>query len=536
MKKGFAVVMATMLAVSAGCTAKQETASTPEKEKAEKKVLRLNNGKEPTSFDPPIGFDNVSWVPLNNLGEGLTRLGKSHKPEPAAAEKWDVSKDGKVYTFHLRKNAKWSNGDPVTAKDFEFAWKRMLSPELASPAAFLGYFIEGAEAYNTKKGTADNVKVKAIDDYKLQVTLTSPQAFFLSIISNPSFFPVPKEVVEKDPKWAKEASTFVSNGPFKLVKWEHGKEMTFEKNKNYWDSKTVKLDEIDWAMVNDVKTEYQMYKTNELDTSSVPPELSEKLLKDGEAKVVDQAGLEFYRFNLKQAPFQNTKIRQAFAMSIDQEKIAKYVKRAGQKPAYGFVGYGFKDAAGKDFRKTNGDLLKTDTKKAKQLLEEGMKEEGYQKLPEVTLTYSTSDMNKPVAEAIQQMIKESLGVDIKLANMEWNVFSTDQKAGKFQFSRSTFLADYGDPVNYLENFTTGNPMNRTAWSNPEFDELIAKSKKEGNEKKRFEYLYKAEKVLMADAPLVPLYFYNQVYLQNEKVTGIVRHPVGYLELKWADLK
>ncbi|UOY91244.1 peptide ABC transporter substrate-binding protein [Ectobacillus sp. JY-23] len=535
MKKGFAIVMATMLAVSAGCTAKQETATT-EKGKAEKKVLRLNNGKEPTSFDPPIGFDNVSWVPLNNLGEGLTRLGKTHKPEAAAAESWKVSPDGKTYTFKLRKDAKWSNGEPVTAKDFEFAWKRMLSPELASSAAFLAYFIEGAEEYNTGKGSVDNVKIKAVGDYELEVVLTSPQAFFLSVISNPSFFPVPQKIVEKDPNWFKEAATFVGNGPFKLTKWEHGSEMVFEKNKHYWDNKSVKLDEIKWAMVNDVKTEYQMYKTGELDVSSVPAELAEKLLKDGEAKAEDQAGIEFYRFNLKQAPFQNAKIRQAFAMSIDQAKIAQYVKRAGQKPAYGFVGFGFKDANGKDFRQTSGDLLKTDTTKAKQLLEEGMKEENYKTLPEVTLTYNTSDTNKPVAEAIQQMIKESLGVDIKLANMEWNVFSTEQKAGKFQFSRGSFLADYGDPVNFLENFTTDNSMNRTSWSSTQFDELIAKSKKEGDEKKRFEYLYEAEKLLMKDASIVPLYFYNQVYLQQEKVTGVVRHPVGYLELKWADLK
>jgi dipeptide transport system substrate-binding protein len=535
MKKWSAILMAALLVLSA-CTAKQDSSASPEKGKEAKKILRLNNGNEPTSFDPPIGFDGVSWNALNNLGEGLTRLGKDHKPEAAAAEKWDVSSDGKVYTFHLRKDAKWSNGKPVTAEDFEYAWQRMLSPELASPAAFLAYFIEGAEAYNTGSGSADGVKVKAVDKYTFEVKLISPQAFFLSVITNPSFFPVPKEVAEKNPNWAKEASTFVGNGPFKLTKWEHSKEMVFEKNEHYWDAKSVKLDGVKWAMVNDPNTEYQMYQTGELDSSSVPSELAEKLIKEGKVKMEDQAGLEFYRFNVKMEPFQNAKIRKAFSLAIDQEKIAKYVKRQGQKAAYGIVSYGFKDADGKDFRKTNGDLIKTNAAKAKQLLEEGMKEEGYKQLPEVTLTYSTSEPNKMVAEALQQMFKETLGVDVKLANMEWNVFSADQKAGKLQFSRSSFLADYGDPVNFLENFTTGNSMNRTGWSNARYDELIKKSKQEKDEKKRFEYLYEAEKLLLTELPVVPIYFYNKTYLQKDNVTGVVYHPVGYLELKWADKK
>ncbi|MBO9130100.1 peptide ABC transporter substrate-binding protein [Bacillus sp. 165] len=535
MKKWLAVLM-TMLLMLSACTAKQDSSASPEKGKEAKKILNLNNGNEPTSFDPPIGFDGVSWNALNNLGEGLTRLGKDHQPEPAAAEKWDVSSDGKVYTFHLRKNAKWSNGKPVTAEDFEYAWKRMLSAELASPAAFLAYFIEGAEAYNTGKGSADDVKVKAVDENTFEVTLTSPQAFFLSVITNPSFFPVSKDVVENNADWAKEAATFVGNGPFKLTKWEHSKEMVFEKNEHYWDAKSVKLDGVKWAMINDSNTEYQMYQTNELDSSSVPSALAEKLIEDGKVKMEDQAGLEFYRFNVNMEPFQNQKIREAFSLAIDQEKIAKYVKRQGQKAAYGMVSYGFEDASGQDFRKHNGDLIKTDTAKAKQLLEEGMKEEGYKALPEVTLTYSTSDGNKMVAEALQQMINEALGVDIKIANMEWNVFSEDQKAGKFQFSRGSFLADYGDPVNFLENFTTGNIMNRTAWSNAQYDELIKKSKQEKEEKQRFEYLYQAEQLLLKELPVVPLYFYAQTYLQKDNITGVVHHPVGYLELKWADKK
>jgi dipeptide transport system substrate-binding protein len=542
MKKFATMLVSVMILFAmAACTATKDAGSGPEKDngngkaKAEK-VLYMNNSQEPTSFDPSIGFDAVSWNSLNNIMEGLTRLDESHQPKAATAKNWDLSKDGKTYTFHIRPEAKWSNGDDVKASDFVFAWQRLLNPETGSSAAFLGYFIEGAEAYNTGTGTADAVKVKAVDKKTLEVTLTSPQSYFLSVISNPCFFPINEKVATANPKWFAEASTFVSNGPFKLTGWNHDSDFTFTKNDKYWDVKNVKLDKVHWAMVNDENTEYQMYKTGELDTSDVPSELADQLFKEGDVKVEDQAGEYFYRFNLTKEPFQNENIRKAFALAVNQKQMVDLVTKNKEKPAYGFVSYGFKDPSGKDFRKESGELIKTDVAKAKELLKKGMEEEKYTTLPEVTLTYSTSDVHKKIAEALQQMFKENLGVDVKLANMESSVFATDQKALKFQLSRSSFLADYADPINFLENFITGSSMNRTGWSNPKFDQLIIDAKKEKDEKKRYDMMYKAEKLLLEAVPIIPIHFYNQVYLQNKNVTGIVRHPVGYLELKWADKK
>lgn len=542
MKKFLSLLLAgVLLFVMAACTANEDAGketdskddSKKEEESAEK-VLYLNNGQEPTSFDPPIGFDSVSWSALNNLMEGLTRLGQNHEPEAAIAEKWDISEDGKTYTFQIREDAKWSNGDPVTAGDFEFAWKRLLNPDTGSSAAFLGYFIEGGEAYNNGEGSADDVKVKAVDDKTFEVTLVSPQAYFLSVITNPAFFPINEKVATENPQWFAEAESFVGNGPFNLTEWEHDSHFVMEKNDQYWDAENVKLDKINWAIIDDTNTEYQMYQTGELDVSAVPPELSEQLL--GEAKVEDQAGDYFYRFNVNMEPFQNENIRKAFAMAVDQKQIVDFVTKKGEKPAYGFVSYGFKDADGKDFRETAGDLVQTNVEEAKSLLKKGMEEEGYETLPEVTLTYSTSDSHKKIAEALQQMFKENLGVEVKLANMEWNVFAEEQKALKFQLSRSSFLADYADPINFLENFQTGHSMNRTGWSNEKYDQLIKDAKNEADEAKRFELMYEAEKILFEEMPIIPIHFYNQVYLYNDAVSGIVRHPVGYLELKWADKK
>ncbi|WP_284138959.1 MULTISPECIES: peptide ABC transporter substrate-binding protein [unclassified Virgibacillus] len=540
--KKFLVFLMTVFAVFVlvGCTATKDAGKEPNDEEGKdakestEKILKLNNGTEPKSLDPSIGFDAVSWDPLNNLMEGLTRLNKDHVAEPATAEKIDVSEDGKTYTFTIREDAKWSNGDPVVAKDFEFAWKYMLDPANASEAAFLGYFIEGAEAFNNGEGKADDVKVTAKDDKTLEVVLTAPTGFFPDLLTNPAFFPINHKVAAETPDWHAEADTFVSNGPFKLESWDHDVEMVFAKNDQYWDKGAVKLDKVHFAMVNDSNTQYQMFESGDLDTASIPAELSDQLIDGENVFIGDYGGLEFYRFNVKEEPFQNKKIRKAFAYAVNRENIAEYVVKNGVEPAFGFVSPGFKGPDGKDFREKNGDLVTFDAEKAKQLLEEGMKEEGYEKLPPITLSYNTSDTNKAVAEELQNMYKETLGVEVSLENQEWNVFSEAQKALELQFSRSSFINDYSDPINFLESFITDSYMNRTGFSSKAYDELIAKGKTESDEEKRWEYMYEAEKMLAEEMIIMPIRYYNTVVLEAEGVSGILRHPVGYFDLKYAD--
>ena len=273
------VLMALLTLVLAACTASKDAGkddTSKDGGKKEEKVLRLNNGVEPSSFDPSVAFDAVSWAPLNNLMEGLVRLNDKNEPEPAMAEKIDVSDDGLTYTFTLRDNAKWSNGDNVTAGDFVYGWKHMLDPKTASPAAFLAYVIDGAESYNTGKGKPEDIAIEAKDDKTFVVKLNAPTEAFLNIVSNPSFFPVNEKVATENPKWFTEADSFVANGPFKLESWDHDSKMVFAKNDQYWDKDTVKLDKVEWAMVNDSNTEYQMYQTDELDISAVPSELAER--------------------------------------------------------------------------------------------------------------------------------------------------------------------------------------------------------------------------------------------------------------------
>lgn len=543
MKKWWLLLAVAVMTIAlVACTANEDAGKEKDgddkeeavEETTAQKVLYLNNGDEPTSFDPSVGFNAVSWSPLNNLMEGLTRLSEDHQAVEATAEKIDVSEDGLTYTFTIREDAKWSNGDPVVAGDFVYGWRHMLDPETASPAAFLAYFIEGAEAYNTGDGKAEDVAVKAVDERTFEVVLTAPTESFLNIITNPSFFPVNEKVATDNPKWHAEAGTFVGNGPFKLVEWEHDVSFAFEKNEHYWDADVVKLDRIEWAMVIDSTTEYQMYEAGELDVSGVPAELSEQLADSEEIRIDDQAGIYFFRFNTSMEPFTNKKIRRAFGLAVNQEEIVDYVTKNNEKPAHGFVSYGFIGPDGKEFRDTAGKLVELSPDEAKKLLEEGMAEEGYEELPPVTLTYSTSESHQNIAVALQAQFKEVLGVEVELQNVEGSVFLAEQKELKYQLSRSSFLQDYADPVNALESFVTDSPMNRTTWSNKAYDELIQKAKNEVDEEARWDLLVQADELLMEEMPVFPLYFYNQVTLEKPGVKNILRHPVGYVDLKTAD--
>ncbi|WP_078392415.1 peptide ABC transporter substrate-binding protein [Shouchella patagoniensis] len=540
MALGFAVTMA---ACTTGGSTDEDSSEANEneeggnEEQASDKILLLNNGNEPVSLDPQIAFEAVSSAPLNNIMEGLARLGPDHTPEPATAESWDISDDGLTFTFHIRDDANWSNGDPVTAEDFEYAWKRLVDPDTGSSAAFLADLIEGATEFSEGEGSVEEVKVTALDEKTLEVVLTSPQQYFLSLITNPSFFPVHKETVEANADWHTEADTYISNGPFALSGWDHNSELRMTRNNEYWDSDNVALDGATWFMIDDAMTAYQLFDQGGLHSTAPPADMAEQLIADGEVDLYDQAGTYFYRFLVTEEPFQNKKIRQAFAKAVNRESIVDHVIKQNQEPASAFVSNGFTEPSGEDFRDVGGDYFEMDVEEARSLLEEGMAEENYEELPPVTLSYSSgSNDHQRIAETLQQMYKENLDVDVELEVVESSVFLDRQRGLEMQMSRSSFIADYADPINFLESFITDSSMNRTGWSNEEYDRLIEESRMEGNEESRFKLLHEAEAILLDEMPFFPLYFYNQPVLENESVSGVVRHPVGYIELKWADIE
>lgn len=521
--------------LAAGCSSDTSNQANPNGQQ-QSKFMRYNSVKEPTSLDPSVGYDQPSYDVVNNFLEGLTRLDKNQNPAGAVAKDWKVSEDGKTYTFNLREEAKWSNGDPVSADDFIFAWKHMLDPKTASDAAFLAYPIVGAEEYNSDKGPADAIGLKAINAKTLEIKLKQPAPWLIGLLANPAFYPINKANAEKNPKWFTDASTIVSNGPFKLTEWKHDSEIKLVKNDNYWDKNNVKLDGVIYKMIADGNTEYQLFQSGQLESSQLPADMSDQLFKEGKVKVNDSAGIEYYRLNTTKPPFNNLNIRKAFNLAIDRQKLVDLVQKRKEKPAVGLVSYGFKDPAGGEFRDVGGTLMKTDTAEAKKLLEKGMQELGLTTFPEITLSFNSTDVNQKNAEAVQAMLKDALGVNIKLASMDRKVLTENQKKLDYQISRSSWLPDFADPVNTLEIMVSDNSSNRTGWKNAQFDKLIKDSYNEPDNKKRFTMMHEAEKILMDEQPIIPLYFYNSVRLEKDNVIGVLRPTFGYIDFKYADIK
>ncbi|GAA0412015.1 peptide ABC transporter substrate-binding protein [Paenibacillus motobuensis] len=497
---------------------------------AKDQTLRINMSAEPPTFDPAQAQDSQANTVLKMMYEGLVRMDADDKEAPGAAESWEV--DGTKYTFHLRKDAKWSNGDPVTAKDFVFAWERVLNPNTqpAPPYAYQLYYIKNAEEFNN--GTIKDfgeVGVKATDDYTLEVELKDPTPYFLGLTSFYTFYPV-HQSVKDDPKWATDPNKMIVNGPFNLTSWITGQTIELTKNEQYSDKDNIKLNKINISLVESGATELESYRNGELDRAGGPNgeipsdqiPIVQKELPD-EYKVKGIAGTYYYQFNSKAEPFQNAKIRKAFSMAIDRQAIVDKITMGGQIPAYGAVPEGIAGAEG-EFRSEHSDkeYFQENVDEAKKLLEEGMKEEGYTKLPDITLIHNNGEGHKKIATAVADMWKKNLGVDVKIQNQEWSVFLKNRQSLDYQIARSGWSADFNDPMTFMDLWMTGAGNNDLGYSNPEYDELLKKAKSESDLKKRDEYFAKAEEIFIKDdMAYMPIYYYTNVSLVKPNLKGVV---------------
>ncbi|MEH6941389.1 peptide ABC transporter substrate-binding protein [Bacillus sp. JJ722] len=530
-----------LLLVITGCSTTTGSDEGKEKDGGKKegpKILRLNNSSEPGSLHPGTAQGtHDSWV-LEHVLEGLTKKSPDGKIVPGVAKDWTVSPDGKKYTFNLQEGTKWSNGDPVTAHDFEFAWKYALDPKTASNYAYQLYYITGAKEFNEKKGTAEQVGVKALNDYTLEVNLVAPTAYFIDLVSFYTYLPVNKKVQEANPKWATEGDSYVSNGPFKLTEWKHKTSIKIEKNENYYDKDKIKLDEVHFALIEDENTAWQMYKNNELDlVYPLPSDVQGQLVKSKPKDFYNakELALYYYNFNNKVKPFNNVKVRKALSMAIDRKVITENVAQGEQPPAYAIIPPGVPDAKG-DFQKNTGDLFKEDVNEAKKLLKEGLKEEGMDKMPEFTILFNTLDAHKKIAEAVQGMWKENLGVNVTLESVEFQVKIDREKAGDYKVSRAGWIGDYVDPMTFSDLWLTGGTQNDAKYSNAKYDELVNKAKVNNNIEERSKQLHEAEKILIEEMPIMPIYFYTKPYVLNEKVTGVFSPINRYPQFMYADIK
>lgn len=513
-----------------GCGAKSQEGAKPV---AKEQVIRYNVGAEPKTLDPAKATGLPEGTIMMQLFEGLTRYDAKQEIKPGIAESWEISKDGLTYTFKLR-DAKWSNGDPVTAKDFVYSWLRVLDPNTASEYAYQLFYIKGAEEYNSGKGKKEDVAVKALDDKTLQVTLKAPAPQFLGLTAFQTLYPVHQKTVEGNPSWFADPAKYVSNGPFKMVSWDHNQKIVVEKNPNYWDADKVKLSKLEIYLIDSIDTAYNMFKTGQLDfQDDVPVQELAALKNSKELKIVPDASVYFYRFNVTRKPFNDVRVRKALAMAIDRKTLVEQVAQAGQKPAYAFVPFGFKDADGKDFRENAGDFFKEDMEQAKKLLAEAGYPDG-KGFPKVTIMYNTSENHQKIAQAIQQMWKKNLNIEVGLQNVEWQVKLDRESKLDYDIARAGWSPDYMDPMSFIDMFVTGGGNNQTGWSNPEYDKLVRQANSTGDQKVRMESMHRAEKLLMDEMPIMPIYFYTNPNLIKENVKGVIVPPFGtYADFKWA---
>lgn len=542
-----AVLMTAALTTTllAGCG---KTATTTDKTSGVPQIIKYNLGAEPATLDPALNDAVDGATVISNAFEGLCRLDEKSNAVPGVAKSWDVSSDGMKYTFHLRDNAKWSDGKAVVAGDFEYAWKRALNPDTASDYAYMLYYIKNGEAFNNSKNpdwtgakaTIDDVAVKAVDDKTLEVTLEYPTTYFLSLMAFPTYDPVRKDIVEKNPKdWATKPETFVCNGPFKMKEWKPKDSLNFVKSSSYWDASRIKLTDIEYKMLDQATTYSAAFKTGQLDFIESPPSLeTPQLLKDGTAKVTPYLGTYYLEFNLTDKAkavdpaaakaIADVRVRKALTLAIDRKVIVDNVTKGQQIPAGAFVPKGLpEDKSGKDFRNKDYYNPNGDVAQAKQLLADAGYPDG-KGFPTLTYLYNTSEAHQAIAEAIQDMWRKNLGINVELKNEEWKVFQKTRTSKNYLIARGGWISDFVDPMSFTDLFTSASGNNDPGYNSAAYDAKVKAAKMELDPAKRMKDMHDAEDILMTDLPVCPIYYYTNIVCIKPYVKGIVKSPLGFV--------
>lgn len=499
---------------------------------ADKQVLNWSYPSELPSMDLSTATDTISFDQLNSTMEGIYRIGKKSKVEPGLATKTEVSKDGLTYTFTLRKNDKWSNGDPVTAQDFVYSWRRTVDPKTGSQYAYLFDGIANANDIIAGKKAVDTLGIKAEGKYKLVVTLEKKLPYFKLLMGFPVFFPQNQNAVEKyGKKYGTAAKYLVYNGPFKMEGWS-GSNLSWKlvKNKNYWDKKDVKLSQINFSVNKSTTTSYNLYQSKKLDYTPLSTEQAKQLKgKDG-YQVLKEARTNYLEFNETNKVFANKKIRQALSYAVNRQVLADKVLGAGTLPSLGIVSRDLAFNKGKDFAvaaKTTAGVTYNKAK-AQKLLKEGLAEVGQSKLS-FTLLGDDTDVSKQVTESLQSQIQQTLpDVDVSVSNVPFKTRLQRSEDGDFDVVVSAWGADFADPISFLDLFTSDNSYNNGKWKNAEYDKLITASKTTdaGNVDKRWDDMVKASKILSEDQGVAPLYQLNVAYMLNPSVKGVIQNTAG----------
>ncbi|WP_375361988.1 peptide ABC transporter substrate-binding protein [Bacillus paranthracis] len=524
------------------CSGEKETKNTAKAtDKNEtKQSINLPYIAEIPTMDVTKATDSESMNVMRNVFEGLYTLGEDNKLIPGVAQSYDVSEDKKTYTFHLRES-KWSNGTPVTAADFAFSWKRAVNPDTAAEYAFLFFDIKNAKRINSKELPVDQLGVKAIDDKTLEVQLEKPVPYFIELTTFATFLPINEKYFESQAKqYGLEASKLVYNGAFTLDNWKHEQGFQLKKNPNYWDSKTVKLDEINFDIVKDKSTEINLYESGQLDRVGLTGEFVDKYRKNPDFKERSEVTVQFLRMNQKNEVLKNKNVRLAISQAMNKKAFVDTVLNNGSLPADGFIPVDFATSSdGKDFRKENGKLVKDDVKAAKENWKKAKQELGKE---QVTLELLTSDnvFAKKNAEYLKGELEKNLeGLTVNVKPQPRKQQIQLLLNSNYDLGVDVWAPDIPDPITFLDIFATDSSYNFDKYSNQAYDELIHQVKTDlaGNETARWEAMKQAEKILLEDGAVAPFYQSGRSYLQRSSINGIITNDFGgEFNYKFAEIK
>ena len=521
--------------------------------KTGKKILTIQLGPDVESIDPALNsaVDGANYILF--AFDNLLKMDKDGKVVPGLAEKYEVSDDQLTWTFHLRDGLKWSDGSALTADDFVYSWQRLVDPSVAAPYAqtVLG-MVEGyddaigrpdADGNTTVDPDPTKLKVEAPDEKTLIVHMAKPTPYFDKLAAFVSLSPVKKDVVEANPDgWSIDPKTYISTGPFKLTGWEPGSYLMFEKNENYWDADSIKLDGIKCLLMQDQNATFSAYESGDALMIKDVPTQEITTLKDRSDFHIDPIlGTYYLDLNTTLDEFKDPKVREALSLALDRKYISETITAGTYTPASGFVSEGVTDWNGTAWQDNitdksayiNIDDHAGNLAKAKELLKEAGYENGVG-LPEMVYSTNDASYHKKIAEYLQQAWGE-LGLKVQVNIVEWKSFTPQRRSGNYQIARDGWVMDYNDPSNILELALTGNGNNNAKYSNPEFDALMEKAATEKDPQTRFGYFHQAEDLMMKDTAMVPLLYYNDFYLQSDKITGSWHSPDGFWHFEYADI-
>jgi oligopeptide transport system substrate-binding protein len=497
-------------------------------------TIHIGNLGEPNDLDPHTGDSTNTSAIIQALFEGLTVYDpRTCEPRPGVAETWEPSPDGLTWTFHLRPNARWSNGDPVTAADFVYSFRRILMPGLAAEYASMLFVLKNATAlYAGTLADPAQLGARAPDPRTLVLTLEHPAPYLPAMLCHTAWLPVHRPTIEKHGRpdqrgtpWTRPGN-IVSNGAFTLADWQPNQLIRVVKNETYWDAANVRLHAAVFYPIENEDTEERMFRSGQLHvTATLPRAKIPAYQKDpaGGFEPAPNLGTAYYRFNTRVKPLDDIRVRRALAMSIARERIVKRVTRAGQPPAGHFCPPGLAGF-------TATAELPHDPAAARKLLAEA----GYpggKNFPHLDILYNTNEAHRQIAEAIQQMWRRELGIDIGLYNQEFKVAADSLRNGDYQIARFAWIADYIDPSTFLDIMTTDSGNNETGWGSPEYDRLIAEANRTPDNARRHALYQHCEQILVDDCPIAPSYYYVRDNLRSPAVKGWHGNPLDIHPLK-----